>query len=129
MVDERQEVTQTSSQDGDYVHRTTEVSRPKDEASNTQTLARNIVWYIAGVIEVLLGFRFLLALLGANSTNTFANIIYTLSRPFVAPFFSLFSYRGYVYGVSRFEVYTLVAMLFYLVVAWGIAKLVTLNRE
>jgi len=54
--------------------------------------------------------------------------IYTVSRPFVAPFFSLFGYN-LRYGVSRFESYTLVAMLVYLILAWGIAKAFTLKKD
>ena len=85
-----------------------------------------IIWYIAGVLLVLLGFRFVLALLGANPANQFANFIYSVSHPFVAPFFSLFGY-DLRYGVSRFETYTLVAMLVYLVIAWGLVRLVLLT--
>jgi hypothetical protein len=41
----------------------------------------------------------------------------------------LFNYHNYTYGTSRFEVYTLVAIVVYSLIAWGIAKLVTLNRD
>jgi uncharacterized protein YggT (Ycf19 family) len=94
-----------------------------------QNLFSRIVWLIAGVILVLLGFRFILTLLGANTANAIANFVYNTSHPFVAPFFGLFKYNNVTYGVSRFEIYTLVAMLFYIVLAWGIVKLVTLNRR
>jgi len=90
-------------------------------------LAERIVWYLAGVLLVLLAFRFILAMLGANPSNGFANFIYSASHPFVAPFFSLFGY-DLRYGVSRFETFTLVAMAVYAVVAWGLARLFTLNR-
>ncbi len=93
-----------------------------------QTLGARVVWYLAGILLVLLGFRFVLSLLGANTTNGFASFIYSTSHPFVAPFFSLFSYN-YRYGVSRFEIYTLAAMLVYMVIAWGIVSLITLNRR
>jgi uncharacterized protein YggT (Ycf19 family) len=88
-------------------------------------LAR-IIWFVAGVILLLLAFRFLLSLLGANTTNGFANFIYTTSHPFVAPFFGLFNYNNIQYGASRFEVYTLIAMLVYTAVAWLLAYLVTI---
>ncbi|HEX4773927.1 MAG TPA: hypothetical protein VH234_00195 [Candidatus Saccharimonadales bacterium] len=91
------------------------------------TVAARVVWYIAGVLLVLLAFRFVLALLGANPANGFANFIYTTSHPFVAPFFSLFGYNLH-YGVSRFESYTLVAMAVYAVIAWGLARLFTLSQ-
>jgi len=91
------------------------------------TLAARVIWYIAGVLLILLAFRFILALLGANPGNGFANFIYSASHPFVAPFFSLFGYN-LRYGVSRFEIYTLVAMAVYAVVAWGLARLVTIEQ-
>jgi hypothetical protein len=86
-----------------------------------------VIWFVAGTLLTLLAFRFILALLGANPSNAFADFIYTLSHPFVAPFFSLFSYN-YIDGTSRFELYTLVAMAVYAVIAAGIARLATINR-
>ena len=129
MTDEIQEVNETTTRTGDTVQRTTQVNNPKQKSEHRQNVAERIVWYVAGVLLVLLAFRFGLALLGANTTNAFANFIYSASKPFVAPFFSLFKYNNYVYGVSRFEIYTVVAMAFYAVVAWGIAKLVTISRD
>jgi hypothetical protein len=92
------------------------------------SVAERIVWLIAGIIITLLAFRFVLALLGANPGNSFANFIYTTSHPFVAPFFNLFNYDYIDDGIGRFEVFTLVAMAVYAIVAAGIARLVTLNR-
>lgn len=93
------------------------------------TVLSRIIWFAAGVIEVILAFRFIFALLGANPGNAIANFVYTVSHPFVAPFFGLFRYNGYTYGFSRFEVYTLVAMLFYAVIAWGLSYLVTIGQR
>ena len=96
---------------------------------STQNVINRAIWFVAGVILVLLGFRFILSLLGANPSNGFANFIYTVSHPFVAPFFNLFHYSNLQYGVSRFEIYTLFAMLFYAVVAWGLTALVNITRR
>ncbi|PIR85875.1 YggT family protein [Candidatus Kaiserbacteria bacterium CG10_big_fil_rev_8_21_14_0_10_44_10] len=130
MADEVQKVRETTTQtpDGRTVQTTRESSNNTAQKEHTQNVAGRVVWYIAGVILVLLAFRFVLSLTGANTTNSFANFIYNTSHPFVSPFFSLFSYKTN-YGVSKFEIYTLVAMAVYAVVAWGIAKLFTLNRE
>lgn len=129
MDDEAQEVRETTTRAGNTVQKTTQVKNPKDETRHQQNMAERIVWFVAGVLLVLLAFRFLLSLLGANTTNGFANFIYSTSHPFVAPFFSLFNYRTEITGASRFEIYTLLAMLVYAVIAWGIAKLLTLNRD
>jgi len=129
MATQVQQVKEVDS-DGRVATRTTRVEDNDVayvEPRPANILAR-IVWYIAGVLLVLLAFRFILALLGANPSNQFANFIYTASHPFVAPFFSLFGYNLH-YGVSRFEIFTLVAMLVYAVIAWGIARLVTIKRD
>jgi hypothetical protein len=68
-------------------------------------------------------------LLGANTTNGFAQFIYNTSHPFAAPFFGLFHYNNINYGVSRFEVYTLVAMAVYAAVAWILAYLGNIGRR
>lgn len=93
------------------------------------SIISQVVWFVAGVILILLGFRFLLSLLGANTSNSFAHFIYTTSHPFVAPFFNLFHYNNIQYGVSRFEVYTLVAMAVYAAVAWILAYLANIGRR
>jgi hypothetical protein len=128
MNEDTQQVRETTTRSGDTLQKTTQVSNPQAKNEHQQNVAERVVWFVAGILLVLLGFRFLLSLLGANTTNSFANFIYSASHPFVSPFFSLFSYKNLAYGVSHFEIYTLVAMLFYAVVAWGIAKLVTLDR-
>jgi hypothetical protein len=88
-----------------------------------------VIWFVAGVILLLLAFRFVLALLGANTTNSFAQFIYNTSHPFVAPFFNLFNYNNIQYGFSRFEVYTLIAMAVYAAVAWVLAALTNIGRR
>lgn len=92
-----------------------------------QNVAGRIVWLVAGILIGLLSIRFVLALLGANPFNTFASFIYSVTHPFVAPFFGLFSYN-YQIGASRFEAYTLVAMAVYALVAYALEHLVTINR-
>ena len=92
-------------------------------------IVSRIIWFVAGVILLLLAFRFVLALLGANTSNSFAQFIYNTSHPFVYPFFNLFSYNNIQYGVSRFEVYTLVAMAVYAAVAWVLSALANIGRR
>ena len=128
MEDNIEKTEQTTTQTGNTINRTTETSNSRDKAEHTQNLAVRIIWYIAGVLLVILGLRFVLSLLGANQSNGFANFIYSVSHPFVAPFFSLFSYKQ-SFGSSHFEIYTLVAVVVYALIAWGLAKLFTLNRD
>jgi uncharacterized protein YggT (Ycf19 family) len=128
MADDVQKVRETTTQSGDTVQKTTESRSSRNDSDHRYNFASRIVWFIAGILLILLGFRFVLALLGANTTNSFANFIYKCSHPFVSPFFSLFSYKQN-YGVSHFEIYTLVAIVVYAIIAWGIVKLFTLNQD
>lgn len=97
-------------------------------ATPTGVVAQRVVWYITGVIIALLILRLILQLLGANEGNGFVDFIYGLSGVFAAPFFGMFSYVP-SYGVSYFEVSTLVAILIYALVGWGVAKLFTLGSS
>ena len=90
-------------------------------------VARRVVWFIAGVIIVLLAMRIALLLLAANQGNPFVDFVYNLSYPFAWPFFGIFGYTP-SYGSSVFEVSSLVAIAVYALIAWGIGKLLTLNR-
>lgn len=117
------------------VHETKVVERAPDESqrvessSNTadgRVIAKRIVWYIVGFIVALLTLRILLLLLAANRDNTFVDFIYGLSGFFAMPFFGIFSYEP-VYGSSVFEVSSVVAIIVYLLIGWGIAKLFTLT--
>lgn len=121
------EVRQTTYNNGDYAETTRAVDDPAVERAHNANVAERVVWLIAGILEVLLAMRFVFALLGANPSNWLASFVYSVTHPFVAPFFSLFNYN-YVSGLGRFEVYTLVAMAVYALVAWGIARLVTIRR-
>lgn len=111
------------------IHRTSTVpvTEGQEKASPVLFLEK-LVAVAASVLLILLAFRFLLALLGANSGNWFAHFVYSVSYPFVAPFFGLFNYN-YTYGVSRVEMYTLVAMVVYAVAAWIITALIDLGRH
>lgn len=121
------EVRQSTYNNGDYAETTRAVDDPVVERQHSANVAERVVWLIAGILEVLLGMRFVFALLGANPSNGLANFVYSVTHPFVAPFFSLFNYN-YVNGLGRFEIYTLVAMAVYGLIAWGIARLVTIRR-
>lgn len=85
-----------------------------------------IIWYILGLLDILLAFRFTLKLLAANPLAGFSNFIYTLSRPFAAPFLTVFK-SSKVEG-SVFEWTTLLAMFVYALIAWGIVKIFFMSK-
>ncbi len=85
-----------------------------------------IVWYIFYAIETILLFRFLLKLIGANPGAGFSQFIYGLSYPFVSPF--LYVVRSPSISGSVFEWSTLLGMLVYWVVAWGVVRLFVMGK-
>ncbi len=97
----------------------------EEEPASGSVLAARVVGYILGIVEILLGLRLLLALLGANRANDFASLLFTVTQPLVQPFFSLFSYTP-SYGNSHLELYTLIAGLVYALIAWGLIALIRL---
>lgn len=85
-----------------------------------------VVWYILGILEAILAFRFILRLLGANPAAGFTNLIYDVSWVFVSPFYNVFRLTRVEGAV--FEWTTLLAMLVYLLIAWAIIKLFFMSR-
>jgi len=85
-----------------------------------------IVWYVVGLLEAILAFRFVLKLLGANAAAGFTSFIYGISQPFAAPFLSVFKVTK-VEG-SVFEWTTLLAMLVYWLIAMAIAKMFVMGK-
>ncbi len=85
-----------------------------------------IVWYILGLLEILLAFRFVLKLLGANPDAGFTNFIYGATHIFAAPFIDVFSVT-YQNG-SIFEWTTLLAMFVYWLIAMGIINLFLMGK-
>jgi hypothetical protein len=83
-----------------------------------------VIWYILGFIEVLLVFRTILKILGANPFAGFANLIYALTTPLVAPFNGILSIS--VTGTSVIEWSTIIAAIVYLCIAGGLVYLLDL---
>jgi YggT family protein len=98
------------------------------EQAHTANVAERIVWLVAGTIMTLLALRFVFALFGANPNNGLAQFVYSVSHPFVAPFFNLFNYNYIDNGIGRVEIFTVVAILVYGLIAMLIARLVSINR-
>jgi YGGT family len=85
-----------------------------------------VVWYLLGLIEVLLAFRFALKLTAANPAAGFTSFIYNSTYAFAAPFLSVFQ-RTQV-DSNVFEWTTLLAMLVYWMIAVGIIRLFLMGK-
>ena len=81
-----------------------------------------LVYWVFGLIEGLIVIRLVLKALGANPSAGFAQFIYGISAPLVAPFVNLFS--NPTYQNSVLELSAIVALIVYALLAWLIAKLV-----
>lgn len=85
-----------------------------------------VIWYVLGVVEVLLISRILLKLLGANLESGFTSFIYSASAPLAAPFRGVFGQSTSMGSVIEWS--TIIAMAVYAVVAFGIVKLFQLIK-
>lgn len=85
-----------------------------------------VVWYILGILEALLAFRFVLKLLAANSGAGFTHFIYSITTPFAAPFLTVFKISRVEGNIMEWT--TLLAMLVYWLIAWGIIKLFLIGK-
>lgn len=90
-----------------------------------------IIYFLAGLVEAMLAFRLVLKLLGANPASNFVEMIYVLTGALILPFEGIFR-RGTTQGIettSVFEPATLVAMLVYSLLVWGIIYLIRISTS
>jgi len=80
-----------------------------------------MVYWIFGIIEGLIAIRIVLKLLGANASAGFAEFIYGITAPLVAPFFGLFGNPATQNSVL--ELHSVVALIAYALLGWIISRL------
>ena len=124
----QEQTTVTTPTTGQVVRRTNVVTKSAGvtgakEYQTKKAIFRTyqVIWYILGVIEVLLAFRIVLKFLGANSYSGFTNFIYTLSALFAVPFAGILGVTGF--SDMIFEWSTFIAMAVYAIIAYGIVAL------
>ncbi|HMA36818.1 MAG TPA: hypothetical protein VKY74_20350 [Chloroflexia bacterium] len=88
-----------------------------------------VIWFLVGVLDVLLAIRFVLLMAGANQSVGFAQLIYNLTNPFVAPFLGLLgrhmTYPGAAAtGVVEWE--SLVAIVVWTLIGVALIKIADL---
>jgi YggT family protein len=86
-----------------------------------------IIYTILGLLEMLLGIRFVLHLIAANPASGFAQFIYGISGPFAAPFNGLVATPAS--GGSVLEVTTLIAMAVYALFFWIILRVIPIMTD
>lgn len=68
--------------------------------------------FVLGIIETLLGLRFIFRLFAANSTAPFVNWLYDVTDVLISPFRGIFA-SPVLEGRSIFDITTLIAMIIY----------------
>lgn len=81
-----------------------------------------ILMTVLGVLEILLGLRFVLHLIAANAASGFSQLIYGVSGLFVAPFTGLVGTP--TTGATTLEVTTLIAMAVYALLFWIVSRII-----
>lgn len=124
----------TASEERVVTHATAEGSPPTVASSRTEvydaaaakrrsaTRVVQLVYLLFGIIEALIGLRVILKLLAANPQNAFAQFIYGITSPMLAPFAGIFATpasQGYV-----LELHSLLAIIVYALVAYALVRMV-----
>ncbi len=129
-MEEKREIVNQKTATGNVVTEKT-TSQPAPEEKQAQAEEKSVfrayylVYYLTGLLEILLAFRFVFKLLGANPSSGFVSFIYSLTSGFLAPFSGIFhtsSSNGAVTN-SVFDPAILIAMVVYGLIGWGLAKL------
>jgi hypothetical protein len=123
----REEVIQTPTGAEATVveNRTRVMPTPGEQQVASLFRAKQIVWFVIGLIIALIALRFVLLALGANPDNGFARFTYGLSRLFVLPFIGIFGSEPSIEG-SYFEFASLIAIAVYLLLGWIINRVLEL---
>lgn len=87
-----------------------------------EVVVSRVIMFVFSVIEVFIGIRFVLMLLGANAEAGFVKMVYAVSGVFMAPFLTIFNTQKVDGAV--FEWSALVAIAVYALVAWGLTELI-----
>ena len=92
------------------------------EADTGAVTAALVVNYIVGIVEVLLGLRFLLRLFGANPSASFTDFIYNITNPLMVPFQAILPATSEAGAVFDWSI--LFAMIAYALIGWAVIRLI-----
>lgn len=79
-----------------------------------------IMYTLLGILEILLGLRFVLKLIAANPDSGFTVFIYGITGLFMSPFNAIIGTP--TFGDSSFEATTLIAMAVYALFFWVLVR-------
>jgi hypothetical protein len=92
------------------------------EAAHRTSMVAAVVYYVVGIVALLLGVRFLFQLLGANNVGI-VTFVYQVTEPFVAPFYGSLG-NTVLYGNARIEWESLFAIIAVAIIGYIVAGFV-----
>ncbi|MFP4344310.1 MAG: YggT family protein [Anaerolineales bacterium] len=108
--------------------KTREIRRAEiEERRYTLTKVSQAIWLVLGILEAAIGIRVLLKLLAANPEAGFARFVYSFTAIFLAPFENLFNNPAVEGAVFEFS--SIIAMLVYALITWGIVRLIWITFD
>lgn len=90
-------------------------TRTPSSAAYAVAKANQILWFVCSVLELLLGMRVVLRMMGANAAAGFVRFVYGVTQPLVAPFLGMLPNAGGATRGAVLEVPAIVAMVVYFV--------------
>ncbi len=127
------EIVSQETVSGEPVRPVTPVTTTRTQVSSYGVYSSPVipaVWWVVGLIDTLIAIRFLLNMFGASTVSAFVRFMYDLTAPLVAPFHGIFNTAAE--GRSIFEPESIVAIIIYTLIGWGVVSLVRLlsrNRQ
>jgi uncharacterized protein YggT (Ycf19 family) len=101
--------------------RTTEHEQGREQRAATFK-ATQMIWLLLGLLEAAIGLRVIFKLIAVNGANPFATFLYGMTNFFVAPFASLA--KAPATGGMVLEISSIIAMIVYFLIAWGLERIV-----
>lgn len=117
-VTERHETIQTNG-----IGQSERVVTHYDTPASGLGVVRNVIYILLTTLISLLAIRFFLTLGNADRTNDFADLVYALTAPFVAPFRGLFDIDTTIGSGARLEYEVIIATIVYALIGWVILQL------
>lgn len=117
-------IAEGEAEEAERAHLESQIEAEESRAARGQNLAQfklsQLVIWVFGVLEGLLGLRVMLRLLAANPENPVAAFIYRVTSLFIAPFRGLTLQPAA--GEFVLEVPTVIAMAVYAILAWALVR-------
>jgi|SRR5581483_931263 len=89
----------------------------------TSGFLRVLINFIFGLIELILGFRILFEIAGANPSTPFVAWLYEVSRPLINPFYGIFPSPVLKSG-TVLDMSAIIALLIYAIIAYLLSELI-----